>query len=76
LWLARHEVDTLERISKILLPHDYLTYRLTGQFVTDRSEASGTGYFDGLINVYLFDLVSDVISNAFGKEGKGIPSRS
>ncbi|MDK8319837.1 xylulokinase [Actinobaculum massiliense] len=76
LWLARHEVDTLERISKILLPHDYLTYRLTGQFVTDRSEASGTGYFDGLRNVYLFDLVSDVISNAFGKEGKGIPSRS
>ncbi len=29
----------------VLLPHDYLTYRLTGRFVTDRGDASGTGYW-------------------------------
>ena len=33
-------------MATILLPHDYLTYWLTGARVTDRSDASGTGYFD------------------------------
>ena len=33
-------------VRSVLLPHDYLTYRLTGRRVTDRGDASGTGYFD------------------------------
>jgi len=45
-WLARNEPENLARTATMLLPHDYLTFRLTGQRVTDRSEASGTGYFD------------------------------
>lgn len=45
-WLARHEPENLHRTATMLLPHDYLTFRLTGERVTDRSEASGTGYFD------------------------------
>ncbi|BBZ60440.1 xylulokinase [Mycolicibacterium monacense] len=45
-WVAEHEPEVLDRASTILLPHDYLTYWLTGRPVTDRSEASGTGYFD------------------------------
>ncbi|MET0454356.1 MAG: xylulokinase [Mycobacterium sp.] len=45
-WVAEHEPGLLERVGTILLPHDYLTYWLTGEAVTDRSEASGTGYFD------------------------------
>jgi xylulokinase len=44
-WLARHEPDTFARVATVLLPHDYLTYRLTGRFVTDRGDASGTGYW-------------------------------
>ena len=45
-WLARHEPENLRRTTTVLLPHDYLTFRLSGERVTDRSEASGTGYFD------------------------------
>ena len=45
-WVAEHEPGLLDRVATILLPHDYLTYWLAGETVTDRSEASGTGYFD------------------------------
>ena len=58
-WLAEHEPDTIARIRHILLPHDYMTYRLTGEFVTDRSEASGTGWFDSVGNDYDYGLLSD-----------------
>jgi xylulokinase len=45
-WVAENEPGLLDRVETILLPHDYLTYWLTGEKVTDRSDASGTGYFD------------------------------
>jgi len=45
-WLARHEPHHLAVLAHVLLPHDYLTHRLTGGHTTDRSEASGTGYYD------------------------------
>jgi xylulokinase len=46
LWLKRNEPENFARTRSVLLPHDWLTWRLTGRFVTDRSEASGTGYFN------------------------------
>ena len=52
-WLARHEPANFDRVTAMMLPHDYLTYRLTGRAVTDRSEASGTAYFDASRNTYL-----------------------
>ncbi|MEV7422060.1 xylulokinase [Streptomyces sp. NPDC091212] len=61
-WLARHEPHSFARVRRVMLPHDYLTFRLTGRAVTDRSEASGTGYFDATDNRYLtehLDLVAD-----------------
>ena len=45
-WIAENEPWLLDRVATVLLPHDYLTYWLTGEKVTDRSDASGTGYFD------------------------------
>jgi xylulokinase len=45
-WVAEREPGLLDQVATILLPHDYLTYWLTGERVTDRSDASGTGYFD------------------------------
>jgi xylulokinase len=45
-WIAQHEPQLLDRAATMLLPHDYLTFWLTGARVTDRSDASGTGYFD------------------------------
>lgn len=52
-WLADHEPAVLERTATMLLPHDYLTYWLTGARVTDRSDASGTGYFDSVTGEWL-----------------------
>ncbi len=52
-WLRQHEPENYRRIRRILLPHDYLNWRLTGEYVTDRSEASGTGYFDADAMTYL-----------------------
>ena len=41
LWLREHEPENFARIAKIMLPKDYITYCLTGAFVTDMSDASG-----------------------------------
>ena len=41
LWMRRNEPDLFARIAKILLPKDYLVYRLTGVHATDYSDASG-----------------------------------
>ena len=45
-WVAAHEPAVLATASRVMLPHDYLTWRLTGEHVTDRGDASGTGWFD------------------------------
>ncbi|HBX80874.1 MAG: xylulokinase [Actinomycetales bacterium] len=62
-WLADHEPDNAARIAAVALPHDWLTWRLTGAstletLVTDRSDASGTGYFDPSEGVYRWDLLA------------------
>ncbi len=44
-WLRRHEPDAAARTAAIRLPHDYLTGRLAGRGVTDRGDASGTGWW-------------------------------
>ena len=41
LWLRRHEPENFEKIRKIMLPKDYIAYRLTGVHCTDLSDASG-----------------------------------
>lgn len=45
-WVADNEPENLERVAKVMLPHDYLTWRLSGEHVTDRGDASGTGWYD------------------------------
>ena len=52
-WVAEHEPELLARASMVMLPHDYLTWRLTGEYATDRGDASGTGWFDPVRNEYL-----------------------
>lgn len=46
LWVANHEPDNYAQIDKVLLPKDYIRYRLTGEFATDVSDASGTLLLD------------------------------
>ncbi|NLC56876.1 MAG: xylulokinase [Armatimonadetes bacterium] len=46
VWLKEHEPETYARVRKVLLPKDYLRFRLTGEFATEVSDASGTALFD------------------------------
>lgn len=41
LWIKKNEPQNFEKIEKIMLPKDYINYRLTGNHVTDYSDASG-----------------------------------
>lgn len=46
LWLKKHEPDNFAKIKKIMLPKDYIAYRLSGVHCTDVSDASGMLLFD------------------------------
>ena len=46
LWVARHEPDIFRRTACVLLPKDYVRLRLTGEKVSDMSDAAGTGWLD------------------------------
>lgn len=46
VWVAENEPALLDGVARVLLPHDELTRRLTGRAVTDRGDASGSGWFD------------------------------
>jgi xylulokinase len=61
-WLAQHEKENAAATAAVCLPHDWLTWRLRGtddlrDLVTDRSDASGTGYFSGVTGEYRLDLL-------------------
>ena len=46
LWMKEHEPELFAKIRKIMLPKDYINYRLTGCFATDYSDAGGTLLLD------------------------------
>ncbi len=46
LWVREHEPEAFARTSKVLLPKDYINFRLTGEQYTEFSDASGTLLFD------------------------------
>lgn len=58
-WLAENEPDNAARVASVMLPHDWLTMRLRGvsaaEATTDRSDASGTGYWSPKTGEYLPD---------------------
>jgi xylulokinase len=61
-WLAEHEPDNARRTAAVCLPHDWLTWQLTGAgsldaLVTDRGDASGTGYWSTVTGSYRTDLL-------------------
>lgn len=65
-WLADAEPENVSRISAVALPHDWLTWKISGSdrledLVTDRSEASGTGYFDAATGTYRYDLLAGAL---------------
>ncbi len=66
-WLAANEPENAAKVSGVMLPHDWLTWQLMGtpdEYVTDRGDASGTGYWSPQTNEYRKDL----LKLALGKE--------
>jgi xylulokinase len=61
-WFRRHDPASWSRLARVLLPHDWLTLQLTGQFVTDRGDASGTGYWSPSAETYRYDLLHEIDS--------------
>ena len=59
-WLADHEPGHAKRTAAVPLPHDWLTWRLSGgraEPATDRGDASGTGYWSPATGSYRPDLL-------------------
>jgi xylulokinase len=79
-WVRDHEPELADRVAAVALPHDWLTWRLRGygpagssplgpdleQLTTDRSDASGTGYWSPSAGAYDFDL----FKAAFGRDSR------
>ena len=67
-WLARAEPANAARTAAVCLPHDWLTWQLSGgrsldTLVTDRGDASGTGYWSPATGAYL----PEILELAFGR---------
>jgi len=62
-WLHRSEGEHWARLAHVLLPHDWMTLQLTGTLVTDRGDASGTGYWSAVHGEYAWDVLA-IIDNA------------
>jgi xylulokinase len=52
LWMKRHEPGLWARVRSVLLPHDYINFRLTGGKTMEAGDASGTGFFDPLTRAF------------------------
>ena len=46
VWVAEHEPEIFARVARVLLPKDYLRLRLTGEYLSDRSDSAGTLWLD------------------------------
>ncbi|MCF7914349.1 MAG: xylulokinase [Spirochaetaceae bacterium] len=46
LWLKKNKPEAYSQLARILLPHDYINYYLTGRYFTEPGDASGTAYFN------------------------------
>ncbi|GAA4540482.1 xylulokinase [Amycolatopsis samaneae] len=71
-WLAEHEPELADRVARVLLPHDWLTWRILGGAgtpVTDRGDASGTGYYSAAESAYRIDF----LEHAFGGRTPELP---
>ncbi len=58
LWVKENDPLSFRKIHKVMLPHDYLNWRLTGRFTIEPGDASGTGWF----NTYLKSMDKEILS--------------
>jgi xylulokinase len=58
LWLRRHEPELHKQIAHVLLPKDYIRFRLTGERLTDVSDAAGTLWLDQARRAWSSELLA------------------
>ena len=58
LWLKRHEPEAFARIACVLLPKDYVRFRMTGERLTDVSDAAGTLWLDQARRAWSAEMVT------------------
>jgi xylulokinase len=58
LWIAQHEPEIFARIGAVILPKDYVRFRLTGELVTDLSDAAGTLWLDQAARGWSLEILS------------------
>ena len=91
LWVRDHEPENFARVRKVLLPKDYVRFRLTGEFATEVSDASGTAMFDVVNRRWSFEMMdglgldrailpachesSEISGNDFSRGRRGSPAR-
>lgn len=69
LWLSENEPENARRVAAVALPHDWLSWRLSENYpdlsalATDRSDASGTGYFNGSTGQWLREILEFCLPN-------------
>jgi xylulokinase len=81
-WLRDNEPENAARVAAVCLPHDWLTWRLRGfgsenpelsALTTDRSDASGTGYFNSVTNEYDDEVFAAALGRSSIDDGVVLP---
>ena len=60
LWVRNHEPEIYQNIRKVLLPKDYIRLRMTGEYATEVSDASGTLLFDVKNRTWSQEMLDDL----------------
>ena len=67
-WLRENEPENAKKVRAVALPHDWLSWKISGSnnledIFTDRSDASGTGYFNPFNDSYELDIVESALGH-------------
>lgn len=67
-WLQENEPENAKKVRAVALPHDWLSWKISGSknledIFTDRSDASGTGYFNPFTNTYELDILKSALGH-------------
>lgn len=71
LWVKENEPEVYSKISHVILPKDYIRYRLTGEIASDITDAASTGCFDCNAGTWSCELLSafDIDKDLFPRIG-------
>lgn len=60
IWIREHEPEHYEQIYKVMLPKDYIRWRMCGEYGTDMSDASSSGAFDTGRRQWAWELIDEL----------------